>query len=143
MAGLLKAIMPGLLMGVVAGGCSKAAEADYNTLEYRGGLAHVPGSETPFSGRAVSRYANGQEAVEVVFEKGLEEGLEVAWYQDGQKQSEGTRKKGEWDGVLTHWYPDGTKMAEYTYVAGELTGRKDWDEKGRPLAPATKAPPGK
>ena len=124
-------------------GCSKTAETDYNTLEYRGGLVYVPGSEAPFTGRAVSIFSNKQMKIEVHFEKGLEEGSEVAWYQDGQKESEGTRKKGEWDGVLTHWYPDGKKMAEYTYADGKLTGRKNWDEQGNPITPSEKKPPGK
>ena len=124
-------------------GCSKTAEADYNTLEYRDGLAHVPGSETPYTGRAVAFFANEQVKIEVHFEKGLEEGPEVAWYQDGKKESEGIRKKGEWDGLLTHWYPDGKKMAEYTYAQGKLTGRKNWDEQGNPITPSEKKPLGK
>ena len=142
MKGLTQAMVLSLLLGVI-GGCSKTAEADYNTLEYRDGLAHVPGSETPFTGRAVSFFANEQVKVEVHFKKGLEEGPEVAWYQDGKKESEGTRKKGEWDGVLTHWYPDGKKMAEYTYAQGKLRGRKNWNEQGNPIIPDEKGPPGK
>ena len=125
------------------GGCSNTAEADYNTLEYRDSLAHVPGSETPYTGRAVAFFANEQVKIEVHFEKGLEEGPEVAWYQDGKKESEGIRKKGEWDGLLTHWYLNGKKMAEYTYAVGKLTGRKNWDEQGNPITPSEKKPLGK
>ncbi len=132
----------GFLMVLVCA-CSKTAEADYNTLDFREGLAHVPGSDTPFTGRAVSFFANEQMKIEVHFEQGLEEGSEVAWYQDGRKESEGTRKKGEWDGLLTHWYPDGQKMAEYNYAQGKLTGRKNWDEQGNPITPSEKRPTGK
>ena len=132
----------GMLLALICG-CSKTAEADYNTLEYRDGLAHVPGSDVLFTGRSVSFFSNEQVKIEVHFEKGLEEGPEVAWYQDGKKESEGSRKKGEWDGVLTHWHPDGKKMAEYTYAQGKLTGRKNWDEQGNPITPSEKKPPGK
>jgi antitoxin component YwqK of YwqJK toxin-antitoxin module len=141
--GFIQTMALGALLGFGLGGCSKEAEADYNTLEYRDGVAHVPREDVPFTGRAVSFFANGQKKIEVHFEKGLEEGPEVAWYQDGKKESEGTRKKGEWEGVLTHWYADGSKMAEYTYVEGKLTTRKNWDEKGNPITPTEKAPLGK
>mgnify|MGYP001170344815 FL=1 len=132
----------GMLLTLICG-CSKTAKTDYNTLGYRDSLAHVPGSDAPFTGQAVSFFSNEQVKIEVHFKKGLEEGPEVAWYQDGKKESEGTRKKGEWDGVLTHWYPDGKKMAEYTYTQGKLRGRKNWDEQGNPITPSEKKPPGK
>ena len=38
------------------------------TMEYRDGLAHVLGAETPFTGRAVSFFASAQVKIEVYFE---------------------------------------------------------------------------
>ena len=44
MVGLTKAMVLSVLLGVI-GGCSKTAEADYNTLEYRDGLVNRLGAQ--------------------------------------------------------------------------------------------------
>ncbi len=54
-------------------------------IEREGGLQYEPGHEQPFTGKFISRYANGQIEKEVHYKDGLTEGLFTAWHANARK----------------------------------------------------------
>ena len=74
--------------------------------EARNGLLYEKNSEVPFTGRAITRYKNGQ------------------------KEFELTYKDGKPDGPHTRWYKSGQKMWEVTYKDGAFVDEYIWDEAG-------------
>ena len=79
---------------------------DASKLVERDELWYEDDSETPFTGVAVDKYANGQ------------------------KRSEGTYKDGKYDGLSTMWRENGKKRAEAIWKDGELVSLKNWDDEG-------------
>jgi hypothetical protein len=62
-------------------GCEK----EVSVLQKRGGVAYEVNSKTPFTGKLVEEYANGQKKVEGNYKNGKSEGLETYWHENGQE----------------------------------------------------------
>ena len=109
-----------LLIGLVflLAGCGKTVQDD--TIQIREHLAYLPNEPIPFSGNAVSHYANGQRKTEVTYKAGKHDGLERVWYENGQLAIESTFKDGKQHGLTRRWRKDGRLRSEATYKDGRL-----------------------
>ena len=118
-----------LVMGMV--GCGGGV--DGRKLVERDGLAYEGDSETPFTGVAVVKHANGQKKSEATFKDGTKVGLATWWHKNGQKESEATFKDGTKVGLTTAWHENGQKKAEATYKDGKEVSKTEWDEEGNEI----------
>ena len=82
---------------------------DGRKLEKHNGVAYLPNEETPFTGRAVGFFENGQKRYEKNYKDGKPDGLSTYWHDNGQKALEGSNKEGKNHGLLTYWYENGQK----------------------------------
>ena len=110
-----------------------AQTVDFSKLVERDGLMYEGDSETPFTGAAVRKYANGQKAAEGTLKDGKQEGLITGWYENGQKSAEATFKDGKKEGLETQWHENGQKKSEVIWKDGNIVSVKSWDEKGNEL----------
>jgi len=76
---------------------------NYKELEFSKGIAFLKGSDTPYTGKSVSLYANGQKETKGNFKDGKHEGLQTFWYANGQKEAEGNYKDGKLVGSRKYW----------------------------------------
>ena len=98
-------------------------------------LTYIPNQDTPFTGKAVSFYDNGQKEAEVNYKDGKRDGLWTRWYKNGQKKSKGNCKDGKRDGLWTDWYENGQKKSEENWKDGKLDGLgTGWYENGQKRA---------
>ena len=58
------------------------------------GLSYEVGKSTPFSGKAIDFYDNGQKKLEYNYTNGRQHGHSQFWYPNGQKAVHITYKKG-------------------------------------------------
>ena len=72
-------------------------------------LAYLPSQDTPFTGKAVDFYKNGQ------------------------KEKEGNYKDGKPDGLWVRWHKNGQKKSESNYKDGVEISVKYWNSKGEPV----------
>ena len=95
---------------------------NYDELEMRGNIfdkiAYHKGS--PYTGKAINYYENGQKRRERNYKDGKEDGLCTEWYQNGQKFVEENYKDGKLDGLMIGYNKDGTGGYRRTYKDGEL-----------------------
>ena len=120
----------GLLLGMGMVGCGGGV--DGRKLVERDGLAYEGDSETPFTGVAVGKYANGQKSQEATYKDGKLDGLRTSWHANGQKRSEGTFKARKAEGLYTRWHENGQKRQEGTYKDGKPEGLTTvWYENGQ------------
>lgn len=127
-------------------------------IELRSGRAYLKGSDTPFTGKAVSFYKDGKKdmeysykdgkmhGVEITFSSdgtkhkerrhkdGRPDGLWITWHRNGKKAFEGSYKNGRKEGAFVSWHEDGKKFLQKDYVEGKLTNEQYWNRKGEPVA---------
>ena len=101
--------------------CSQAVE-ETNLIE-RDGLKYLMGKRTPYSGKMVSSYENGQKKEEGIYTAGLRKGMFIKWYTNGQKMEEINYNHGQMDGLQIIWFEDGRKKEERSYMNGMENGR--------------------
>ena len=82
-------------------------------------LTYIPNQDTPFTGKAVDFYINGQKIEEVNYKDGKMDGLQTDWYENGQKGSEAIYKDGKAYGLWISYNEDGTEQGRATYKDGE------------------------
>ena len=104
---------------------------DNDQLAEREGVWYF--KKAPFTGRAASKFENGQKKEEATYKAGKREGLETWWYENGQKRAQGTIRDGKKQGPFTEWYENGQKKEETTY---NNDGKRDgpyttWHENGQ------------
>ena len=118
-----------LVMGIV--GCG----GDAPRWVVRDGLVYEGDSETPFTGRMVDKYENGQKKVEATYKDGKAEGLVTWWHENGhgQKASETTYKDGKPEGPSIVWHRNGQKYIERTWKDGKEVSKTKWDEEGNEI----------
>jgi len=85
------------------GGWGKLEKA----LEPKDILVRESGSEKPFTGEKVTKYANGNIRSKVNFINGIPQGKFENYYPGGGTQSKGNYSKGKHDGVGETFYPNG------------------------------------
>lgn len=100
-------------------------------LENRNGLKYEINSETPFTGKYITYYNNGQKKTESNFTDGKENGLVTWWYENGQKELEENYKFGKKTGLRIEWYENGRKRREQIYKYDKRDGLMiTWDNNG-------------
>ncbi|MFN2423758.1 MAG: toxin-antitoxin system YwqK family antitoxin [Cryomorphaceae bacterium] len=86
-----------------------------------------------FSGKACTRYKNGQIHTLTEYENGVKSGTWEVYLPDGTLQKTGSVKDGKEDGPYREYYETGILKYEYHYAAGAKTGVwKSWYEDGTP-----------
>ena len=101
------------------------AEAiDVINLEYRStpegkeNVAYAPNQKQPYTGWVKGegvQAAGVNELFLVQLQRGISNGLFIAWYSNGQKSWKGAFKNSRKVGVWTRWYQNGQKKIEGTY----------------------------
>lgn len=100
-------------------GCSR--EIDGSMLQVRNGVAYRINESSPFSGRVVSFFGNGQQKERVVYVQGKREGMATYWHENGQKEREGIFKNDLMNGHWQFWTKDG-ELNEGIMELGEQRG---------------------
>jgi antitoxin component YwqK of YwqJK toxin-antitoxin module len=77
---------------------------DMDQLVVKGELRYVAEQVQPFTGNAVSYFANGMQKLQASFRNGLKHGKEIAWYEDGQLRYVVRYLNGEPQSVGSAWY---------------------------------------
>ena len=99
---------------------------DFDELEYRGDIFYLKGSDTPYTGKATSRYKKGKHMARKRkkgnYKNGKPHGLFVEWRSNGTKMYEENYKDGKKDGLETQWYENGQKKIETNYKDGRKVG---------------------
>ena len=116
---------------------------DFDELEYRGDIVrgdirYLKGSDTPYTGKATSRYKKGKHMARKRkkgnYKNGKPHGLEVVYFfrsqlsrflkpwSNGQKKEEINYKGGKKNGLETQWYENGQKKIETNYKDGRKVG---------------------
>ena len=98
----------------------KVVSSDKLQLRGKSGsqLTYIPNQDTPFTGKAVSFYPNGQKAHEKNFKDGKKDGLATGWHENGQKRWEGNYKDGKRDGLWIYYNEDGKERSRLTLKDG-------------------------
>jgi antitoxin component YwqK of YwqJK toxin-antitoxin module len=73
------------------------------------------------------------------FVNGIPHGLESRWYSDGKLLSQGAWVNGTLQGPFTEWWPNGIKKTLAVFENGKIVQHEQWDEKGRPIPPPSRA----
>ncbi len=105
-------------------GCEK----EVSELQDRDGIKYEINSNTPFNGRVVVNYSNGQKAYKGSFKDGKHEGTHYQWHTNGQLTEETNYKDGKLDGLYARWFESGGKKANRSYKNGVLVGIPELDE---------------
>ena len=93
-------------------------------------LTYIPNQDTPFTGKAVSFYSNGQKKQEKNYKDDKLDGLWTSWYENWEKKQEKNYKDNERDGLWTNWYENGQKAGEESYKDGKLMSAVRWKSNG-------------
>lgn len=135
---------------------ANASDLKFSDLERRGSAHfYVKGEQTPFTGKIVSRFTNGNKQDEAICVNGLIEGIGINWYESGQMKSRynyvhgrSDGKAEEWNekgmlkvekhlkhskphGLATTWSSNGKMDFQSEFVDGKENGRKiEWTENG-------------
>jgi len=121
-----------LSLSLILLGLGEVEVVDYGSLEARDGLVYIKDDSKPFSGRADSRYENGELKSSITYENGKKEGLVRSWFESGKMQMESTYKDGKQDGLTRSWFDSGQLKMEATYKDDEEDGlRRTWYGNGQ------------
>ena len=101
-------------------------------LEEREGIIYLKGSDTPFTGKYLNFFENGQKKLEGSYKDGKLDGLEVAWHENGKKMGESKFKDGM-DVLRAEYYENGQKAHEITFKDGKMILEMRWYENGNKL----------
>jgi antitoxin component YwqK of YwqJK toxin-antitoxin module len=103
-----------------------------SVLDVRDGIAYLPKESSPFTGKYLGYYPNGQKEIEENYNNGIKEGLSLLWLANGQKLGETNFKNGQENG-LEIYYKNGEKSLEVNYIAGEKNGPEIFYNNGQKL----------
>jgi antitoxin component YwqK of YwqJK toxin-antitoxin module len=132
-----------ILIGVIVAGLSimlflTQAISTVDTLEEKDGVAYVPNSEQPFTGKYVQKFENGQKKFEMTFEEGKLQGLANKWHKNGQIKGQMNFKDGKFEGVESLWYDNGQKKSAHHYQDDKPHGvHISWHANGQKSAEGT------
>ncbi|WP_291255188.1 hypothetical protein [Fusobacterium sp.] len=104
-------------------GCTK--EIDYSQKQVRNGIVYTVNADTPFTGKVVDKYSNGQKKLVEKFKDGKFDGEQVYYYENGQIEDKIDYKLGEPIGKYYSYHRNG----EIAYTGEFLNGKKNgnWD----------------
>lgn len=83
-------------------------------------LWHFDVERTPFTGRAVEEYADGNPQAEAHFLLGKKDGMERFWYPNGQLKEEGQWFDNRANGLMRSWDEQGRLSKAVRYKNGDL-----------------------
>ena len=92
-------------------------------------LTYIPNQDTPFTGKAVALYSNGQKKGEKNFKNGELDGrwLTASYFNDGQLEIEASyNTTGEMDGPQTEYWNNGQFKHQVIYKNGKKHGRETY-----------------
>ena len=104
-------------------------------LEERGGITYRQGSDTRYTGKAVSYYQNEQKRYERNYKDGKLDGLYAGWYEEGQKWYEQNYKDDKLDGLFLGWHENGQKDREVNFKDGSYISGTYWTYEGEEWDP--------
>ena len=91
--------------------------------------------DVPLTGRAVRNYRNGQKSLEIIYIKGLSNGVLKRWHPNGKKLLEIEMVDNVPQGTSTEWYSNGKKFRTIHYKDGKIHGTVTiWSEDGELLS---------
>ena len=105
-----------LVFGIVS--CSKEISSDQ--LVKRNGITYEVNSQTPFNGRRVSYYDNGQLRGKGSFKDGELNGPYESYYENGQLMWKRNFKDGKLDGLWEEFDEEGNLTKTEEWKDGEL-----------------------
>ena len=108
-----------ILSLIVLVSCSPT-EVPSEKLVERGGITYLINSQTPFSGRSVSYYENGQLEFKINYKDGKENGLWEEYHENGQLRERGNFKDGKRDGLWEGYHENGRLEFKRKYRNGKL-----------------------
>ena len=96
------------------------------------GLYYKAGEAKPYTGSAVSTYANGQRKFEGFFKDGKRDGLCLEWYENGRKHYEGIFRNGKLHTGYEYWYYANslTLKLRGDYEQGRMVRGQHWNRQG-------------
>ncbi len=90
---------------------------------------YAPGSESPYTGKALYSHPNGKKHEEGYFKDGKRVGMWRAWYNTGSKWIERNYVDGKAEGPYVSFHKNGNKSQEGVNKAGKKSGKwTDWYE---------------
>ncbi len=103
---------------------SKAFNLDNGVLKFE---------DSPFTGKLVSHFQNGQIQSEIFYTEGRKQGSEKQWFQDGALALERFYNQGVKVGIHKAWWQNGAQKFVYTFNnKGEFHGNvKEWYADGK------------
>jgi len=111
------------------------AEKVVDFLQKRNNLSYEVNSQTPFTGKLVTHYKNGQKEQEIGYKDGIVHKYAFAWFENGQRkfQFEDDKK------IIIEWYKNGQKSYEkinnsttiYYSKIGSIETKKEYKNKIR------------
>ena len=101
---------------LLLGGCGGEKEVvNFDLIEKREGIRYLKDSDTPYTGRVIALYDEGQKKFEGTYKNGKHHGLWVHWHENGQKEEERTYRSGKREGLRVRWHENGQKATEGIY----------------------------
>ena len=88
-------------------------EENIETIE---GILHHKG--TPFTGKTILKYPDGQVKSKETFKDGKREGFQEQYYENGQVKSKGTVKDNKIEGLIEIYYENGQVNSKMTFKDG-------------------------
>lgn len=100
---------------IALAGCRKNNVTEIDSLIVKDTILYCPDSNKPFTGLAVTHYANGRIKTEVELRNGRPHGQSTHWYENGQMQEKCDYHEGIKHGKFVAWDQNGRKevVAEY------------------------------
>ncbi|MGL4567916.1 MAG: WG repeat-containing protein [Fusobacteriaceae bacterium] len=95
-----------IALSLVLVSCGKK-EIDSSKLQNRNGIFYEVNQQKGFTGKAVSKYSNGQIKEEFSFKNGKPNGIFKVYYENGQLKEEGSYKDSKLNGSYKKYYENG------------------------------------
>ena len=97
-------VIPLLLLVFFIGSAFAERSVELSVLQWVEGRWFVEGEPEPFSGTALSKYADGAAKAEIQYRNGVRHGKETGWHPNGELKHVVRYKKGEPQNLGSSWY---------------------------------------
>lgn len=105
----------------------------YEDLEERNRIFYEINSNTPFTGKCITTYPNGQLGMGGYLKNGLRDGEWIWFYENGNKKRYSVYKEGIKHGPTIYFYKNGQKKSEIIFDNDRNIRQTSWDEKGNKI----------
>jgi len=120
-----------LSIGYTANVISQEVKA--SQIERRNRIAYLKGNATPFTGKAVDSYKNGNKKSEENFIAGMKDGMLKTWFENGKPESQKLYKANKLEGTVMAWYGNGTVERKVEFSNDKKHGSyQTFHENGKP-----------